>query len=826
MSSIPTKSGITRVLLAGVLLCLSLIVGSAAPIVVAPPGLNPLNQTAVPEPPQLAQFVKNKAAAIRLGKAFFWDMQVGSDGIVACATCHFSAGADKRLKNTLNPGTRGDDTAFGNNSLGVPGFPQFGPNYQLDPVNDFPFHRRQGSPHLQSSPVVQDTNDVVGSQGVRRSVFRAVVPGSAVDDVTPLPDPVFNVGGTNTRRVTARNAPTVINAIFNFTNFWDGRANFWFNGENPFGRADPSAGVWYAGAAALEKRRIDIEFASLASQATGPPMDATEMSAEGRTFPHLGRKMLSLVPLGKQLVHPNDGVLGSFSRATIQPDGKVQDVKGLNITYTRMIQDAFQDNLWSSPWTTPDGFTQMEANFSLFWGLAIQLYEATLVSDQTPFDRWLSGDAAALTEQQQRGFALFDGIGNCSLCHVGIETTEASVASIAFISNFDNATIELMPTGEGYQAIYDIGHVNTAVRPTTEDLGRGGTMPFTNPLDNNAPFPLSFSALGVLDRLNLLPFTTPILPLFIPAEMPINTPGTFKIPTLRNVELTGPYFHNGSVMTLDDVMDFYARGGNFPAANLHDLDPIIGNGLPLFQGQQEMHNAVVAFLKALTDERVRNESAPFDHPEILIPEGEPEAMTRIPARGADGAPATSVLSLDAVQTPTRQAAQTITGTVEAGLTPEVSVNTSAVVGTVTVNGTTWSAPITALASGNNTITVSVVDGTGVRTVLRGTVFLDTTPLPPQDVIKVTRVSYRARTKTWTILGKTSAKSTKLVTSTLTLRTGPSFSGPEIGTVKVNRAGGFTHTFRKSAVAPDATNTISILSSNGTLVPSIPVKILR
>ena len=75
-------------------------------VAVPPPALNPLNQTVVPEPPNLAVYVKNKPAAIALGKAFFWDMQVGSDGIVACATCHFSAGVDKRLKNTLNPGTQ------------------------------------------------------------------------------------------------------------------------------------------------------------------------------------------------------------------------------------------------------------------------------------------------------------------------------------------------------------------------------------------------------------------------------------------------------------------------------------------------------------------------------------------------------------------------------------------------------------------------------------------------------------------------------------------------------------------------------------------------
>ncbi len=45
----------------------------------------------VPEPPNLGEFVRDRGAAVRLGKALFWDMQVGSDGVQACASCHFSA---------------------------------------------------------------------------------------------------------------------------------------------------------------------------------------------------------------------------------------------------------------------------------------------------------------------------------------------------------------------------------------------------------------------------------------------------------------------------------------------------------------------------------------------------------------------------------------------------------------------------------------------------------------------------------------------------------------------------------------------------------------
>jgi cytochrome c peroxidase len=698
--------------------------------VIVPPDFVPLSQIPVPEPSNIFDFVKNKPAAIRLGKAFFWEMQVGSDGIQACASCHHSAGVDKRMKNTLNPGAKAGDTAFGNNNLpgGVPGFPQFGPNYTLQP-GDFPFHLRGGQPgdpppDLQSSPIRKHTNDVVGSQGVRRANFNGIIPGSAVDDSTPVADPIFNVAGVNTRRVTGRNTPSMINAIFNFNNFWDGRAYHSFNGNNPFGPADVNAGVWFNDPVlGLVKRAIDFDFASPASQAVGPPLDDTEMSAAGRTFPELGRKMLSLTPLGRQLVHPGDSVLGLLSRASRLPDGRIQAIPGLVTTYSPMIQDAFVDTLWNSATPVvlqtiggPVAFTQMEANFSLFWGLAIQLYVATLVADQTPFDRFLGGNTSAMTDQQQLGLALFNGIGKCSGCHGGTEMTNASVTASGFLDNQNHALIEVMFVADGAQVIYDNGYNNTAVTPTTDDIARGGgtPAPLLNPLTGNQPFPLSFSALAELQELGRLTFDAPILDEFIPPDFPVNKDGLFKVPGLRNVELTAPFFHNGSVMTLEEVVDFYVRGGNFPQENIHDLDPLIGEGIPLMQGNETMHAALVAFMEALTDDRVRNQSAPFDHPELLVPipnDDGTDLLIRIAATDLNGAPAQTLLTLNPVTTPTPNTSQTISGTVEAGLTPVVTVDTGATAA-VTVNGTNWSADISGLIAGPNVITVSVVDPSG------------------------------------------------------------------------------------------------------------------
>ncbi|MCM2356638.1 MAG: hypothetical protein NDI77_00640 [Geobacteraceae bacterium] len=685
----------------------------------APPGLFqlPLNQIPVPEPPNLFQFVKSKPAAIKLGKALFWDMQTGSDGVQACASCHFSAGADNRLKNTVNPGARAGDSTF----------QVRGPNDTLQ-LTDFPFHQRQ-NPDFQASPVIRDANDVVGSQGVKLTDFVAINPGSAVDNGTPVTDTVFQVGGVNMRQVTARNTPSVINAVFNFNNFWDGRAHFIFNGVNPFGPQDITAGVWFSDAAGnLTKQKIAIEMASLASQATGPPLDTTEMSFRGRTFPQLGRKMLSLTPLGKQLVHPNDSVLGPLSRAVLQPDGKTGGSNGLSSSYSQMIRDAFVDTFWKSSQLTPEGFTQMEANFSLFWGLAIQLYEATLIADQTPFDRFLGGDQAALTDEQVNGMNIFFGAGKCDACHAGTELTSASASAAAFVTNLDNGLIDQMAVTSGVDGIYDTGYNSTAVRPTADDIGRGGLSPFTNPL-TSLLIPLGFCEMAELQALGNLPFASIVLLEQIPVDFPVTNGGAFKTPGLRNVELTAPFFHDGSVMTLEDMVDFYTRGGNFPSVTASpNLDFNITE-IGTLQNAPDKTAAMVAFMKSLTDERVRNESAPFDHPELLVPNGDlPNGDTefiRIAARDASGVAASAIgITLAPVSSPTRLSSQTIGGTKETGATVQVSLNNGPPAPAV-VTDTSWSITLTGLVEGPNSITATASDSGGNLTTLTGSIILDT-----------------------------------------------------------------------------------------------------
>lgn len=564
----------------------------------------PLSEVPIPTPPDLDKYVKDNAAAIKLGKALFWDMQVGSDGKTACATCHWHAGADVRTVNQVNPGV----DLFG------PKQEYMGRNHEFT-ASDFPFHRLQ-NPHLPrsaSNPVVFDTSEIAGSQGVVKKQFQGIVEGSAVDKGKLIPDDIFNINGKNIRQATGRNSPTNINAVFLDRNFWDGRANRFFNGVNIAGDMDPNAQVWKVSMSTpglvggllggllgkkptpvevLSQVSVLIDNSSLASQAVGPPLNGVEMSWIGRSFPELGRKMFWLRPLQQQQVHKNDSVLATNRHST---------GKGLNIQYADLVKAAFKDEWWNGQKLTPDGFTLMEANFSLFFGLAIQQYEATLISDDSRYDRYAAGDTGALTSQELQGLAIFLNEGKCIGCHGGAEFAGGTVSEVR------DEPIELMPMQVG-EAYYDNGFYNIGVRPTNEDLGVGAIDPTFGPWAYSRRVQQGQNPKDLHNKPNIRPGD----------RIAVN--GAFKTPSLRNVELTGPYFHNGGQRTLKEVIQFYARRGDFFQENLQDLDPDV-EGIPELREDDAKVDAVVAFLKTLTDERVRQQKAPFDHPQLILPNG-------------------------------------------------------------------------------------------------------------------------------------------------------------------------------------------------------------
>ncbi len=611
-----------------------------------------LRGSSVPGPSNLGEFVRDPAMARALGKALFWDMQVGSDGVQACASCHFRAGADPRSRNQVSPGLKHmpePDLTYTTGS---------GPNNQLT-ASDFPLSRL-ATPGIRGGlNSAKDSNDVVSSQGIHH-------PASAVD---PLG---FQVGSVNTRRVEPRNTPSVINAVFNHRQFWDGRAENDFNGVNHLGERDPAARVFRADdpAQPLEVR-IGLMNSSLASQAVAPIVSDIEMAAPGRTPEEVGReladgqrkkgkKVAAIRPLAKQQVAATDSELGTMTR---------WPQKGLDFNrYDQMIKAAFHEQWWRSSKVirvNADGsktlvaknkgecgasncsaneYSLMQYNFALFFGLAVQMYEATLVSDDTPWDRFRRQHATAtdpalnpwnnLNPDHISRLALFGAhLFNdrtrsatnirCSNCHEQAELTDASARRIADLGTMRNRDGNII----------DRGFNNIGLRPTADDLGVGGSDPF-GPLSHTrrafpGAFPPNFGG---------------------PVTKGFGVEGAFKIPSLRNVALTAPYFHNGEARTLHEAIELYSRGGNvFPVSGM-DGTPIEPLGVPSLTPDEI--DAIVAFLESLTDERVLFRRAPFDHPQLFVPNGHPgdssgvtdangdgladDRMVVIPAVGAEG----------------------------------------------------------------------------------------------------------------------------------------------------------------------------------------------
>jgi hypothetical protein len=103
--------------------------------------------------------------------------------------------------------------------------------------------------------------------------------------------------------------------------------------------------------------------------------------------------------------------------------------------------------------------------------------------------------------------------------------------------------------------------------------------------------------------------------------------GRMRTPSLRNIELSAPYMADGRFATLEEVVDFYNRGGDFTAPN---KDPRI---VPLNLTEQQ-RAAIVAFLKRpLTDPRVRSETGPFARPALYA---ESDAVPRPGIGGVAG----------------------------------------------------------------------------------------------------------------------------------------------------------------------------------------------
>jgi cytochrome c peroxidase len=562
---------------------------------------------------------------------------------------------------------------------------------------------------------------------------------NSVELTTSVADPVFSYQNqanptqrVNVRRVTGRNTPSAVDAVFNFRNFWDGRAQNVCNGANPFGARDKSSHLLSVGGdGKLAPAYVGMANSALCSQSLGPILSSTEMSADDRNFHQVGKKLLARVPLIKQLVDPTDSVLGTLSNAP---------GKGLKTSYSALIQKAFLPEWWQFSrhiCTAADGstvtnvdpaafetcpagtddYSQMEYNFSLFWGVAIQMYESTLIADQTPFDKFMEqqqtytligdnhtqsytiqlapgikpysvsvialdpladfsdqdmayafdyGDGRVmgvgldngvidyatgkltllfglpplstfpikisysvgetpLTTPQLRGLLVFQTKGRCVNCHGGPELSNASVGTVSSVG-----PAERMIMADMQVRVYDTGYYHIGVRPTAEDAGLAGTDPVAGKSLSQSEYLRERVCNGTAE-----PIMIPGRPGDGISMAPLNCGdetargGFFKAPQLRNVALTAPYFHNGSQLTLEQVVEFYDRGGDFNTFG--EEHQYMDSDVDLLGLTLQDKTDLVDFLRnGLTDPRTVSQSAPFDHPQLLTPNGHPQSANGYP----------------------------------------------------------------------------------------------------------------------------------------------------------------------------------------------------
>ena len=230
-----------------------------------------------------------------------------------------------------------------------------------------------------------------------------------------------------------------------------------------------------------------------------------------------------------------------------------------------------------------------------------------------------------LTPGQLHGLTLFQTKARCIVCHGGPELTNASV------TNVSQRPMERMIMGDGTIRVYDDGFYHIGVRPGHEDIGLAD-------VDGIPGSGLPLSEAANQQRLVCAGGPAPILPgrpgdgisaQPLSCNDLISSYGTEKVPGLRNVSLTAPYFHNGGQLTLEQVVEFYNRGGDFPDgfSEIPLMDP---NIVQLQLTDQEKIDLVDFLRNAITDSRTLNQSAPFDHPSLLVPNGHPVDSTGYP----------------------------------------------------------------------------------------------------------------------------------------------------------------------------------------------------
>lgn len=216
----------------------------------------------------------------------------------------------------------------------------------------------------------------------------------------------------------------------------------------------------------------------------------------------------------------------------------------------------------------PDAFATDEDPYSILNAVrAIASFVRSIVSFDSPYDRFLRGDQSALTESEIRGISLFfSERTECFHCHGGFNFTDSSTHANAMIESF----------GFHNNGLYNIGE--------------------------NGGYPEGNTGLHDLTGK--------------PRDM-----GRFKAPTLRNIAMTAPYMHDGSIATLEEVLEHYMQGGRVIADGPHSGDGSRNPYKSVFVREFELTESeradLLAFLRALTDRTVLTDPAysnPFSIP--------------------------------------------------------------------------------------------------------------------------------------------------------------------------------------------------------------------
>lgn len=311
-------------------------------------------------------------------------------------------------------------------------------------------------------------NDVRFSSNGQVACANCHSPSSVFTD-SPLKVSVGVDGLTGTR-----NAPTVVNAAYNLTQFWDGRSP------------------------------------TLEDQALHPFVNPVEMALPSHD------PILEVIRADRDYVRDFRRVFGV----------RAEDIRIEHVTQ------------------------------------AIAAFERTLIAGDSPFDRWyFGGDENAISEAAKRGFEVFLTDGRCVSCHT-IEHDHALFTDHRF---------------------HNIGVGVNAMQDRIEELAKAFLVAKQRGVD------VDVAVLSDADTSHLGRFAV---------TGDLSEIGAFKTPTLRNIAVTAPYMHDGSIATLREVIEHYNNGGVLPAGA--PVNPFLSGGIrPLNLTEQQIDD-LVAFMESLT----------------------------------------------------------------------------------------------------------------------------------------------------------------------------------------------------------------------------------